>query len=276
MHKSNKPSCLLTRKLHKAPRFVQFVYQQQVFAEPNTNLLGSCALIVIYKSGLSSFMMQVIAKQTNHPATVFLNQADIKKHRCPIRWFNHHSEIKRCGHGTLAAAKFLATWQGLSPKEFVSSSDEIFKVIKQKKVIKLKLNCIESSDMPAVLMLDQAITANIKHTFITAEHGGYTTIIIDDAQLLEMLWLDMNVLKNYANAVIVLQKRKLENIVQWYFRYFAPYYGVNEDAATGSALSVIAPIINNLTAVSTGTLVQCSPQGAIFNYTLEKSSVTLS
>lgn len=76
INKSNKPTYLLPSRQHKAPRFVLFVYEQSVFAHSSTNQLGSSALIVVYKSGLSCFMMQAIAKQSKHPATVFLNQAD--------------------------------------------------------------------------------------------------------------------------------------------------------------------------------------------------------
>ncbi len=262
--------------LHKALRFVQFVYEQSVFAHPSKNQLGSCALIVVYKSGLSQFMMQAIAKYTNHPATVFLNQDYINKHKCPIRWFNHSNEIQRCGHGTLAAAQFLNSWQGSSPQKFISTSGEVFVVTKKVNSIQLRLNCISSMPITTETVLKHAIAANIKQVFKTADSGGYSCVIIDNSLPLDTLQLNIKLLKNYPNAVIVLQKCKLNDHVQWSFRYFAPYYGVNEDTATGSALSVIAPIIKNLTAATKGTLIQCSTKGAIISYTLKGNNVVIS
>ena len=84
MHKrNNKPSRLLnlalTHRLHKAPRFVQSFAIEQVFNDTARRCKGSSALIVIYKTGLTTRLMQRIAKNTAQPATVFLNQANIKK-----------------------------------------------------------------------------------------------------------------------------------------------------------------------------------------------------
>ena len=81
-------------------RFIKLTSTESVFYSPANNLKGSSALIVIYKIGLTSKTMQYIASQSNHPATVFLNQNEITKRHCNIRWFNQTSEIKRCGHGT--------------------------------------------------------------------------------------------------------------------------------------------------------------------------------
>lgn len=276
INKSNKPTYLLPSRQHKAPRFVLFVYEQSVFAHSSTNQLGSSALIVVYKSGLSCFMMQAIAKQSKHPATVFLNQADIKKPLCPIRWFNQSNEIKRCGHGTLAAAKFLNAWLRVTPQKFIANSGEIFVVTKKVKSVQLKLNCITSEAIATNSLLKKAIKANIKQVFKTADSGGYTSVIIDDSQPLATLEPNIYDLKNHPNAVIILQESNLYNRVQWQFRYFAPNFGINEDSATGSALSVIAPIINNLTMVNKGRLIQCSANGAIINYALRGNNVVIS
>lgn len=282
MHKrNNKPSRLLnlaiTHRLHKAPRFVQSFAIEQVFNDTARRCKGSSALIVIYKTGLTTQLMQRIAKNTAQHATVFLNQANIKKNRCPIRWFNHSHEISRCGHGTLAAALFLKKWQGFSPNTFYTNTGEVFKIRIHQRALQLQLATIDSTEVQTEVLLQQAIPTSIVQSYKTAKINGYSTVMINSDQPLKTLAINTAQLQCYPNAVIVLQQRQTANqTTQWYFRYFAPYYGVDEDSATGSAISIIAPIIKQYTEQTHGQLFQDSVFGATINYHLKNSNVIIS
>lgn len=94
---------------------------------------------------------------------------------------------------------------------------------------------------------------------------------------LKTLAINTAQLQYYPNAVIVLQQRQTAyQNTQWHFRYFAPYYGVDEDSATGSAICIIAPIIKQYTEQTHGQLFQDSVAGATINYRLKNSNVIIS
>lgn len=236
-------------------RFIKLTSTESVFYSPANNLKGSSALIVIYKIGLTSKTMQYIASQSNHPATVFLNENEITKRHCNIRWFNQTSEIKRCGHGTLAAANFLIKYFGYCPEVFTSMSHERFTIRVKKQRAQLLLKSIEPKKSElAKGELKSVFSTAIKAAYSTGDKNGYTVVLFNkefneefskdvEKDDLKSLHVDFKALsKLHKNAVIALSiKNKDKKNAITHFRYFAPQFGVNEDSATGSAVSVIAP-----------------------------------
>ncbi|MEL0634822.1 PhzF family phenazine biosynthesis protein [Pseudoalteromonas carrageenovora] len=270
-------------------RFIKLTCTESVFYNPANNLKGSSALIVIYKNGLTSKTMQYIASQSNHPATVFLNQNEITKRHCNIRWFNQTSEIKRCGHGTLAAANFLIKHFGYSPEVFTSMSNERFTIRVKKQRAQLLLKSIEPRKSEfAKGELKSVFSSAIKAAYSTGENNGYTVVLFnkefskefdkavkkDD---LKSLHVDFKALsKLHKNAVIALSiKNKDKKNARAHFRYFAPQFGVNEDSATGSAVSVIAPLLFRLHGLNKAKLVQQSNNGALLNYEFNNAKVVI-
>ncbi|WP_165727503.1 PhzF family phenazine biosynthesis protein [Pseudoalteromonas sp. 31A1] len=287
------------RPLWLTVRFIKYTYTQSVFFSPANNLKGSSALIVIYENGLTSKKMQYIASQSIHPATVFLNQNEITKRHCKIRWFNQTSEIKRCGHGTLAAANFLIDHFGYCPKAFISTSYERFTIKEKKQRAQLLLKSIEPQKSKlAKDELQNVFSLAIKAAYSTGDKNGYTVVLFinkefnkefnkgfnkgfyknpDEKQDLKNLYIDFKALsKAHKNAVITLNIQNINEktaIVQ--FRYFAPQFGVNEDSATGSALSVIAPLLFRLYGLNKAKLIQQSNNGALLNYEFNNAKVLI-
>ncbi|MBH0039669.1 PhzF family phenazine biosynthesis protein [Pseudoalteromonas sp. SWN166] len=275
-------------------RFIKLTSTESVFYSPANNLKGSSALIVIYENGLTSKTMQYIASQSIHPATVFLNQNEITKRHCKIRWFNQTSEIKRCGHGTLAAANFLIDHLGYCPEVFTSMSNERFTIKEKKQRAQLLLKSIEPQKSKlAKDELQNVFSLAIKAAYSTGDKNGYTVVLFnkefseefdkefnknpDEKQDLKSLRVDFKALsKAHKNAVIALNIQNINEktaIVQ--FRYFAPQFGVNEDSATGSALSVIAPLLFRLYGLNKAKLIQQSNNGALLNYEFNNAKVLI-
>ena len=286
--------CLSQRKpLWLTLRFIKHTSIQPVFFSPANSLKGSSALIVIYENGLTSKTMQYIASQSIHPATVFLNQNEITKHHCKIRWFNQTSEIKRCGHGTLAAANFLIDHLGYCPEVFTSMSNERFTIRVKKQRAQLSLKSIEPKKSKlAKGELKSVFSVAIKAAYSTGDKNGYTVVLFSkefnkefskefDKSVkkynLKSLHVDLKALsKAHKNAVIALNIKNINEktaIVQ--FRYFAPQFGVNEDSATGSALSVIAPLLFRLYGLNKAKLIQQSNNGALLNYEFNNAEVLI-
>ena len=258
-------------------RFITLTSSQAVFYNHTANLAGSSALIVIYKKGLTSKLMQYIASKSNHPATVFLNQNEITQPYCKIRWFNQTSEIKRCGHGTLAAANFLLHYFSYCPQVFITSCNECFKIKINRQQAQLVLASIESIKSPCYCKLQRVFSLSIKAAYSSANKNGYTLLLFNAQDDLTRLQVDFKALSHlHKNAVIALtvQNTQAQNAIA-HFRYFAPQFGVNEDTATGSAVSVIAPLLFRLYGLNKVTLIQQSPNGALLNYELNNGQVVI-
>ena len=270
-------------------RCIKLTSTESVFYSPANNLKGSSALIVIYKIGLTSKTMQYIASQSNHPATVFLNQNEITKRHCNIRWFNQTSEIKRCGHGTLAAANFLIKYFGYCPEVFISMSHERFTTRVKKQRAQLLLKSIEPKKSElAKGELQSVFSLAIKAAYSAGENNGYTVVLFNeefnkefskDVEKgdLKSLHVDFKALnKLHKNAVIALSIKIIDkkNAIA-HFRYFAPQFGVNEDSATGSAVSIIAPLLFRLHGLNKAKLIQQSNNGALLNYEFNNAKVVI-
>ena len=290
MQAKDNTLCLTKRKPKWLTlRCIKLTSTESVFYSPANNLKGSSALIVIYKIGLTSKTMQYIASQSNHPATVFLNQNEITKRHCNIRWFNQTSEIKRCGHGTLAAANFLIKYFGYCPEVFTSMSNERFTIRVKKQRAQLLLKSIEPKKSElAKGELKSVFSSAIKAAYSTGDKNGYTVVLFNEEfnkgfskdvekDDLKSLHVDFKALsKLHKNAVIALSiKNKDKKNAIAHFRYFAPQFGVNEDSATGSAVSVIAPLLFRLHGLNKAKLIQQSNNGALLNYEFNNAKVVI-
>jgi len=290
MQAKDNTLCLTKRKPKWLTlRFIKLTSTESVFYSPANNLKGSSALIVIYKIGLTSKTMQYIASQSNHPATVFLNQNEITKRHCNIRWFNQTSEIKRCGHGTLAAANFLIKYFGYCPEVFTSMSNERFTIRVKKQRAQLLLKSIEPNKSElANGELKSVFSSAIKAAYSTGDKNGYTVVLFNEEfnkefskdvekDDLKSLHVDFKALsKLHKNAVIALSIKNIDkkNAIA-HFRYFAPQFGVNEDSATGSAVSVIAPLLFRLHGLNKAKLIQQSNNGALLSYEFSNAKVLI-
>ena len=290
MQAKDNTLCLTKRKPKWLTlRFIKLTSTESVFYSPANNLKGSSALIVIYKIGLTSKTMQYIASQSNHPATVFLNQNEITKRHCNIRWFNQTSEIKRCGHGTLAAANFLIKYFGYCPEVFISMSHERFTIRVKKQRAQLLLKSIEPKKSElAKGELQSVFSLAIKAAYSAGENNGYTIVLFNEEfnkefskdvekDDLKSLHVDFKALnKLHKNAVIALSIKNIDkkNTIA-HFRYFAPQFGVNEDSATGSAVSIIAPLLFRLHGLNKAKLIQQSNNGALLNYEFNNAKVVI-
>jgi len=294
MQAKDNTLCLTKRKPKWLTlRCIKLTSTESVFYSPANNLKGSSALIVIYKIGLTSKTMQYIASQSNHPATVFLNQNEITKRHCNIRWFNQTSEIKRCGHGTLAAANFLIKYFGYCPEVFTAMSHERFTIRVKKQRAQLLLKSIEPKKSElAKGELKSVFSTAIKAAYSTGDKNGYTVVLFNkefnkefneefskdvEKDYLKSLHVDFKALsKLHKNAVIALSiKNKDKKNAIAHFRYFAPQFGVNEDSATGSAVSVIAPLLFRLHGLNKAKLIQKSNNGALLSYELNNAKVII-
>ncbi len=240
---------------------------------------------VTFGDNLTDHEMQEIAKEMNLAETAFLSKLDPSsvesdKADYNLRWFTPVTEVELCGHATIASLHFLKeknilkdnisvkmkTRSGIlnckaedgyyfmqiplySLKEFEGDKEEIIKALN-----------IDSSS------LDKEIP------FIILENG-YLYIYIKDLSSLHNLQPDFKALKNITKtkneftAVVVFTLETIDKESFAHSRFFAPYYGIDEDPVTGSANGPFLLVLKKLNFIKdTGNEITLKfEQGDVLN-----------
>jgi len=230
------------------------VYQIDAFTKQPFN--GNSAA-VIYADDLTNEEMQEIAKEMNLSETAFIsssNKADYK-----LKWFTPAIEVELCGHATIASLHYLAerkiiqrkssiTFETLSGviecrvdgdtyymklpvpdfKKFESGYDEIMNVLG-----------IEQNDID-----DQ-------YPFILQNNGNLFIYVrsLDAVKKLKPNFKELVKLskeKGKFTEVTVFSLETFEKENDAHLRFFAPYYGIDEDPVTGSANGPLLLVLRKL------------------------------
>src|SRR5262249_35652012 len=73
---------------------------------------GNPLAVVLEAEGLDTAAMQAIAREFNHPETVFVRPAGAPAHRAQVRIFTPAAELAFAGHPTVGTAVLLARLDG--------------------------------------------------------------------------------------------------------------------------------------------------------------------
>lgn len=92
--------------------FTLDVFTQKKFA-------GNPLAVVLESDGLDTAGMQAIAREFNHPETVFVSPPADAKQRAAVRIFTPASELPFAGHPTVGTAVLLAILDGGAERDFV-------------------------------------------------------------------------------------------------------------------------------------------------------------
>jgi predicted PhzF superfamily epimerase YddE/YHI9 len=204
-----------------------------------------------------------------------------------IRWFSSTSVIKRCGHGTLAAAAFLIRhhknkllskpYASLLTLRFHSDSESLnVRVTQQENSLK-----INSSSFALQLEQETLVTSyEIMHLSTdlhilredkTKNDDGYLIIELSSAHKVAEFTLTASIIAAVAKRALIITALAKNKHADVTFRYFAPFYGQLEDSATGSAASVLSPFWKALSKSGKLRCYQASQNGGFF--IIEKNNV---
>jgi trans-2,3-dihydro-3-hydroxyanthranilate isomerase len=92
--------------------FTLDVFTQKKFA-------GNPLAVVLESNGLDTAAMQAIAREFNHPETVFVLPAGDARHRAALRIFTPAAELPFAGHPTVGTAVLLAILDGGAERDFI-------------------------------------------------------------------------------------------------------------------------------------------------------------
>lgn len=231
---------------------------------------------VVYSDELSSEEMQLIAREFNVSETAFISnstEADFN-----LKWFTPSVEVKLCGHATIASIHYLIQMGIIQDNSSIT-----FKTLSG--ILKGSTQTgIHSLNIP---IPELKIFEGDKEEIIKALNGGKVInpekfpFILNDCGYLYIHLSSLNDLMNlkpdYKALLDLTSKQKeyetftlfttetIEKENHAHLRFFAPYYGIDEDPVTGSASGPLLLVLNHL------GLIEESKEGK--TYTFEQGDV---
>ncbi len=210
------------------------IYQVDAFAE--AAFQGNPAAVVPLEAWLPDVVLQQIAQENNLAETAYFVPSGEGYH---LRWFTPTTEVRLCGHATLASAHVLFGHLGFAASEIrFQTLSGTLRVWKSGSSLQMDF----PADGPGVSDLSAAFfTENLGISVLDARRGKDDYLVrISSASDLETLQPDLGFIRKLhgARGLIVTAPGDGTDIAS---RCFYPATGVDEDAVTGSAHTLLAP-----------------------------------
>jgi trans-2,3-dihydro-3-hydroxyanthranilate isomerase len=237
------------------------VYQVDAFTKQPFN--GNSAA-VIFADDLTDEEMQAIAKEMNLSETAFIsssNKADLK-----LKWFTPSIEVELCGHATIASLHYLAERniiQRNSSVTFETLSGVIECLVDDDTYyMKLPVPIFEKfesryDDIINILGIDQN-DLDDQYPFILQNNGNLFIYArsLDAIKNLKPNFKELVKLSKEEGEfteVTVFSLETVEAENDAHLRFFAPYYGIDEDPVTGSANGPLLLVMRKLGLIDKDT-----------------------
>ncbi|MFT7606354.1 MAG: PhzF family phenazine biosynthesis protein [Saprospiraceae bacterium] len=232
------------------------LFQIDAFAEEQFS--GNPAAVIPLDHWLEDDLMQQIAMENNLSETTFYVPAE---NGFEIRWFTPIIEVNLCGHATLACAHVLFNHYDYKEKtiRFHSKSGEL---------LVSKEEDFYSMTLPTDILKQVSTPVEILKAFGIESMETYRgrddyMIIVESQRIIESLNPDFKMLVTLENCrgVIITARG---NKVDFVSRCFFPKAGIDEDHATGSALTTMTPYWAKILKKEEFSVIQLSKRKGVF------------
>lgn len=207
------------------------LYQIDAFAEKPFE--GNPAAVVPLEEWLPDEMLQNIAEENNLAETAYFVASDGGYF---IRWFTPSSEVKLCGHATIASAYVLFNELNYAHDKIVFDSlSGPLSVVK-----KGALFCLDfPNQMPFICEISESLLLGLGLPPDECLVNEDYLVVYEDEEALSSIEPNTGHLKNLdRRGVIVTAPSDQYDFVS---RFFAPKLGVLEDSVTGSSFTHLIP-----------------------------------
>jgi len=225
------------------------IYQVDAFTDQpfNGNPAG-----VTFGDDLTPLEMQSIAKEMNLAETAFLSNSDKADYN--LRWFTPAMEVELCGHATIASLHFL------KENNLISNGQEITfdtlsgilrcKFENNRYFMQIPIYTMEEFTGCKEEIFDSlGIERNdVDDKFpVVLVENGYLYIKIQSLKALHNLKPDYKKLYKLnepgKQCIAVYTLETVDKISFAHSRFFAPFYGIDEDPVTGSMNGPLLPVL---------------------------------
>jgi PhzF family phenazine biosynthesis protein len=234
---------------------------------------GNPAAICPRPGPLDERWMQRVAREMNLSETAFLHPIE---GGFSLRWFTPTSEVKLCGHATLASAHVLWETGVLRP-------DEVARFY----TLSGWLTCRKDGawiemDFPALTMAEAEAPAGLAEalgvTPSRVARSAFNCLVeLENAAAVRSMKPDLSRLAAVdTRGVIVTAQGETGSGYDFVSRFFAPRLGINEDPATGSAHCALAPYWRVRLGRDEFTAYQASERGGVLGLAVRGARVLMS
>lgn len=247
----------------------------QIDAFTNLPFRGNPAGVTL-GDGLSKNEMQLIAREMNLSETAFISKSKVADYK--LQWFTPTSEVKLCGHATIASLHFLKERKLLHDKQQVKFETlsgvlncyrvgnryfmqipipRIYEYKKSKdqllKILGLRLNQL-SQNVPFLIVNRETCYVKVKRlNDLKNLQPNFNELSKVGSQNLEF------------RIIVVYTLETFDRNNSAHSRCFAPYYGINEDPVTGSTNGPLLLVLKKLGFIK--------PEGGNIQVTFEQGDM---
>lgn len=242
----------------------------QVDAFTSEPFRGNPAAVCILEEPRSESWMQQVALEMNLSETAFVVP---EAGRFLLRWFTPASEVRLCGHATLASAHILWSEGMVDPSrtiEFHTIHSGILSAQGREGLIELDFPARIPEEVEAPEGLVEAL--GVEPLFVARAARDYL-ILVDNEEDVRSVRPDFQRLRRVeARGVMVTAPSDKLDFVS---RFFAPAVGVDEDPVTGSAHCCLCPFWAERLDKREMVGYQASARGGVVAVTLDSGRVKL-
>jgi predicted PhzF superfamily epimerase YddE/YHI9 len=202
---------------------------------------------IIFQDDLPNEMMQQIAKEMNLSETAFISSSDKADYH--LKWFTPTIEVELCGHATIASLHYLAE-QG-----FVKDNSSVtFETMPLPKFHEYEG---DSKDITEALGLKQSDLDTDYPPIL--QNNGNLFIYTESLEAIKNLRPNFNELLKLSNEnrgfseFTVFTMETVDEKNDAHLRFFAPFYGIDEDPVTGSANGPLLLVLRKLGLIKADT-----------------------
>ena len=233
---------------------------------------GNPAAVCLLPAARDAKWMQAMAAELALPATAFVTPAVDGVHG--VRWFTALAELALCGHGTLASAHALWETGHLppdAPAHFTTVAGTLI-ASRRDGWIEMDFPAEPAHETTAPAALTEALRATPR--WVGRNRLDYV-VLLDDEAGVRALAPDLAALSALDTRGVIVTARAEGTGADFVSRFFAPRFGLPEDAVTGSAHCCLGPLWARRLGRASLTGYQASTRGGIVRVTVAGERVTL-
>lgn len=197
---------------------------------------GNPAGVCILEAPIADDLMQKVAMEMNHAETAFLTKLGEGNYN--LRWFTPATEVKMCGHATLASAHILwTTNQETGTIRFQTLSGEL-KAEGERDLIVLDFPAEFTEPVSNTQPFTSALQSNVVHV---ADNHMYWLVELETEATVRNFSPDFSAVANLGKNGLIITAKSESDADDFVSRFFGPQLGIPEDPVTGSAHCLLAP-----------------------------------
>ena len=241
------------------------IFQIDAFA--NKAFEGNPAAVMPLEQWLEDSLLQKIAEENNLSETVFFVEDTSGDADYEIRWFTPTDEVDLCGHATLATAHLLFSGKYMA-RTFAdnsirfSSRSGLLKVVKQGNRLTMDFPAAQMDTLEKADDVSNTITKALGVTAIDFKQSEDLLVVCDKNVDIRSLNPDIALLKTLPFRGVLVTAQSNDTNYDFFARFFAPNVGIDEDPATGSAYTLLAPYWASILNKNSFKARQLSKRGA--------------